>query len=104
MSTTTDLSQFGNRQRKMAEKLLKAWREQGLPEDFYDNEVSIMMNTSSGNVFLTNEDFEVAMMSEDLLESFYNCPICGHEGFLKDMDHNPDDKECQEYLNSIKGI
>jgi len=32
--TTTDLSNFGPRERNMAEKLLRAWREQGLPEDF----------------------------------------------------------------------
>ena len=32
--TTTDLSQFGYIERVEARKLLQAWEEQGLPEDF----------------------------------------------------------------------
>ena len=82
--TTTDFAKFGNREKELAEELLKVWREQGLPEDFYDDEVVIMMNTSSGNVFLTNSDYQVAMMAGDNLESFYHCPECGTEGFKDD--------------------
>jgi hypothetical protein len=99
--TTTDLTNFGYRERAMAEKLLKAWREDGLPEDFYKDEVVIMMNTHSGNVFLTNSDYEVAMMNGDMLESFYTCPQCGHEDFLEDMDHEPENEECTLYLEEI---
>jgi uncharacterized protein YqgQ len=102
--TTTDLSKFGHREREMAEELLRAWREQGLPKDFYDDEVTVMMNTFSGNVFLTNADYQVAMMNDDKLESFYSCPICGHEGFLNEMNHNEEDEECQEYLKAIKEV
>ena len=98
--TTTDLSRFGHRERILAEELLKAWREQGLPEDFYDDDVVIMFNTHSGNVFLTNSDFQAAMMNGEKLESFYVCPICGHEGFAEDMNHEGDE-DCQEYLQEI---
>ena len=100
--TTTNLADFGYREIEMVEELLKAWREQGLPKDFYNSDVVPMMNQSSGNVFLTNEDFQVAMMNGDTLESFYSCPICGHEGFLEEMEHGEDNEECQEYLKQIK--
>lgn len=100
---TTDLAEFGYRERKKIEELLKAWREQGSPEGFYGNEVTIMMNRNSGNVFLTNSEYQVAMMNSDNLESFYSCPYCSHEGFLEDMEHEPEDEECTRYLNEIKG-
>lgn len=98
---TSDLSKFGSRERYMMENLLKAWREQGLPEDFYNDGVTIMMNNNSGYVFLTNSDYQVAMLNGDTLESFYSCHICGHEGFLEEMGHGKDNNECTEYLESI---
>lgn len=69
--TTTNLSDFGYRELEMLEELLRAMREHGLPEDFYNNEVHPMMNQISGNVFLTNSEYQVAMMNGDKLESFY---------------------------------
>lgn len=72
----------------MAEELLKASREQGFPDDFDDNETTIMMNMNSGNVFFTNADYQVAMMNGDKLELFYSCPQCGNEGF-DDKDEYP---------------
>lgn len=103
--TTTDLSKFGYRERTIAERLLRAWREQGLPKPFYDGGgVTIMMNTYSGSVFLTNRDFQVAMMNGDKLELFYSCPICGHEGFLEEMGHEYNNPECEEYLRDIGAI
>lgn len=56
-TTTTDFSKFGYREREEAEQLLKASREQGFPDDFDDNETTIMFNMQSGNVFFTNADF-----------------------------------------------
>ncbi len=85
MTTTTDLTKFGSRERKMAEELLKAWREQGLPEDFYEEEVTIMFNTHSGYVFLTNSEFQVAMLNDDKLESFYTDFETGEEGFKDEL-------------------
>jgi hypothetical protein len=85
MTTTTDLTKFGHRERRIAENLLKAWREQGLPEDFYENEVSIMFNTNSGYVFLTNSEYQVAMLNGGVLESFYADSKTGEEGFLEDL-------------------
>ncbi len=80
--TTTDFSKFGYREREEARDLLTASIEHGFPEDFNDEGVTIMFNTHSGNVFFTNEDYQVAMMTyEGKLESFYSCPQCGNEGF-----------------------
>lgn len=83
--TINDFSKFGYRERKMAEQLLSAWNEQGLPEDFINDEVSIIMNTHSGNVFLTNSEFQVAMMNGDRLESFYTDFETGEEGFKDEL-------------------
>lgn len=102
MSTTTDISKFGVRERSMLKDLLVAWNNQGLPADFNENEVVPMFNMDSGNVFLTNSDYQVAMMNGDDLESFYSCPNCGHEGFKKDMAHGEDDKDCKQYLKDIE--
>ena len=83
--TTTDFSRFGSREREMAEELLKAWREQGLPDDFDNDSVVIMMNFYSGNVFLTNTEYQVAMMNDDTLESFYTDFETGEEGFKEEL-------------------
>ena len=83
--TTTNLSDFGYRELAMLEELLKAMREQGLPDDFYDEEVHPMMNQNSGNVFLTNSEYQVAMMNGDKLESWYFLSYHGNEGFLDEL-------------------
>ena len=83
--TTTDLSRFSSRERHLAEELLKALRLQGLHEGFSDEEVCVMMNIQSGYVFLTNSEFQVAMMNGDKLEVFYTDFETGEEGFLEDL-------------------
>ena len=105
--TTTNLAEFGHREREMATDLLNAWREQGLPEDFYDEDVRIMMNFNSGNVFLTNGDYQVAMLNGDKLESFYSLPYSGNEGFLEDFENYTEDdlhSDDWEYLQQIKEL
>ena len=83
--TTTNLSDFGYRELAILEELLKAMREQGLPKDFYNEEVHPMMNQLSGNVFLTNSDYQVAMLNGEKLESFYFLSYHGNEGFLDEL-------------------
>lgn len=101
MTTTTDLANFGFLELKQLELLLTAFREQGFPADFTPGQVHPEMNQNSGYVFLTNEDYQVAMLNGDKLESFYSCPYCGHEGFKEKMDHGTD-AYCKEYYESIK--
>ena len=96
MTTTTDLTDFGFRELRMAAELLTAYCEQ--PPEFLTDGVHLMMNTHSGYVFLTDEDFNVAMMTGGKLEQWHWCPDCGAEGFTGDM---PDEECCQRYLQEV---
>ena len=98
---TQDLSKFGYREKDMAGDLLKAHCTNNDVTRYLGDGVSVEFNPMSGNVFLVDEDYNVAMMNGDKLEDFFSCPICGHEGFLEEMVHGDDDEECQEYLKSI---
>lgn len=94
---TSDLSQFGSSERREVVQLLTAWDKQGLPVDFDESGVLPMMNRNSGCVFLTNSDYQVAMMNGNHLETWYSCPNCGHEGFNEDCKLNEGGcNECNE--------
>ena len=97
MRTTTDLTDFGFHELRMAAELLTAYCEQ--PPKFLTDGVRTMMNTHSGFVFLTDEDFNVAMMNGDKLEQFFSCPECGAEGFAEDMSNKPC---CRDYLGEAR--
>ena len=62
MSTTTKLEDFGFRELKMAGELLSAYKDynKDKTEYFDSNEVHVMFNQNSGNVFLTNANYDVA--------------------------------------------
>lgn len=98
--TTTDLSKFGWREWHLARQLLDAMIDKGLPNDFENDGVHLMFNMNSGHVFLTNSEFQVAMMNGDKLESFYTCPECGHEGFADEI-REYDAACCKEMLEGI---
>lgn len=85
--TTTNFADFGWRERKMAAELLVASCEQGFPDNFEDDEVQIMMNQNSGNVFFTNSEYQVCMMNGTDLEMFYTTPYHGHEGFADELQY-----------------
>ncbi|MDD2627803.1 MAG: hypothetical protein PHD20_02835 [Clostridia bacterium] len=105
--TTTNLADFGWRERKLAAELLTVSCEQGFPDDFEDEEVIIMFNRNSGSVFFTNAEFQVAMMNGDKLESFYTTPYNGHEGFADELkaeyEQNSEDwhEDDIQYLKDI---
>jgi hypothetical protein len=82
---TSDLSKFGERELHKLKRLIEALEKQGLPDDFYDSEVKIMLNTFSEKVFLTNSEYQVAMLNGDKLESWYFLSYYGNEGFLDDL-------------------
>ena len=95
-TTTTNLADFGPCERHMAARLLDA----AFPEGFYDSGVTIMLNRESGNVFLTNEDYQVAMFNGDKLELFHSLPYGGAEGFLGDLfeENSPDELNSDDTL------
>jgi len=99
---TCDLSRFGYRELQEAAKLLTAYCEEASTAFFLGDNVQLCFNTNSGYVFLTDEDYNVGMLNDEgKISQWHSCPICSFEGFLEDMQHNPDDKECQEYLTQI---
>lgn len=78
---TRYLNGFGWRELDLATDILNAMKEDGLPDNFEDDEVQLEFNPNSGNVFLVNAEFQSAMMNGDTLEIFYQCGNCGAEGF-----------------------
>ena len=82
---TVDFSDFGWRERKMAAKLLTASCAQGLPDEFEEDGIKIMFNTSSGRVFFTNADGDMCAMNCDKLEMWWTTPYYGHEGFAEEL-------------------
>jgi hypothetical protein len=93
-TVTNDLSRFGFRELKMAAELLTAYTTGGKP-DFLGDGVAVWMNSLSGNVFLSDEDFNVGMMNGDKLEQFHSCPNCGHEGFAENIEGGWNEEEGQ---------
>lgn len=101
MTTTTDLSKFRRDELRELEFILRAWREHGLPSDFNNDEVVPMFNQSSGWVFLTNSDYQCAILDEGKLVSHYSCPECGHEGVKTEMYDG--DSCCIDYMDEVCG-
>ncbi|NDD55334.1 hypothetical protein EBZ39_15980 [bacterium] len=94
-------------ERRQVLKILKAWDENGLPEQFYDNRVRFGFNRNSGFVFLVNDDYQCAMLKGGKLEHFYSSPYDGVEGFFEDLvlefkEMHPDDQEW--FLDVAKGL
>ena len=109
---TEDLADFGYREQEEAKNLFQAWRESGLPVDFWNNGVRIAFNMNSGYVFLTNSEYQVAMCEtneQDQLElySFYSSPYEGKEGSFDELleeykEMHPEDQEWfQEIADNI---
>ena len=106
---TNDLTKFGTRELREAGKLLIAYADN--PPDFLSDGVQVwfykegwphaLANNNSGYVFLSDEDFNVAMLNNGKLEQWFSCSNCGHEGFKEDMKHGWGDKDCDEYLKEI---
>ena len=106
---TEDLADFGYREQEEAKNLFQAWRESGLPVDFWNNGVKIGFNMNSGYVFLTNSDYQVAMCTtneQDQLElySFYTSPYEGKEGSFDELleeykEMHPEDQEWFQQLS-----
>ena len=92
--TTTDLAKFGGRELREAAELLAAYCDGARPADFDADGVTVMFNTHSGMVFLTNDECQVAVSDgQGDLASFYVSPYEGHEGTLFDL-RNDFDRDC----------
>jgi len=67
---------------------------------FLGDGIEVFFNTSSGFVFLSDEDCNVAIMSGDVLVDFVSCPNCGNEDTLPDFDF--EDDCCQEFKKELE--
>jgi len=94
---TSDLAKFGYRELEIASRLLSAYVKE---PDILGNGVQVFMNMHSGYVFLSDEDYNTAMMNGDKLEIYYCCSECGDEGFLEDLAGN---HHLDEYGTLIHG-
>jgi hypothetical protein len=99
---TTDLSLFGYRELQMAIELLKAFKEVKTEIDFLGDGIKLMMNTSSGNVFLTDDDFNVAMMNGEKIQQWLTCSNCGKEDFKEELTLN-DNGLCEDCTSKDNG-
>lgn len=104
---TENIGDFGARELELAKKLLEAAKK-GYPSDFdYDSGTKLAFNRNSGEVFLTNDDYQVCIEAGGDLYSFYYTPYSGHEGMLVDLIYDyrnyPDqwDDEDIEYLKDL---
>lgn len=100
---TTDFSDFGYREIAMARDLLDAYVKNNNTR-FLGDGLQVAMNRNSGYVFLTDEDYNVAMAVNGALEDWFSSPYEGREGFFDDLAEEYDDMhpEDQEWFDSIK--
>jgi hypothetical protein len=77
---TTDLSRFDHRELDMAFETLKAYRNQR-PE-FLGEGLVLTVNTYSGQVFLSDNDYNTGLLDEGVIKPLITCSTCGKEGFL----------------------
>ena len=98
---TNDLSDFGAREKSMAGELLSVLGTYKDKTKYLGDNVQVYMNFNSGNVFLSDEDYNVAMMNGDVLEDFHTCPNCGGEEVASDFREYNTDECCQEYADDL---
>jgi len=102
---TENLADFGFRELKEAGKLLTAISN-GLPDDFDIEGIKVAFNQNSGYVFLTNSEYQVAMVDDEEgnLYSFYSTPYEGREGCFEELMDEYDDMvdEDKEFMNDLK--
>ncbi|HUD45167.1 MAG TPA: hypothetical protein VMR41_06490 [Patescibacteria group bacterium] len=98
---TADFSQFGIRELIFAQRLIKAYTEEGA--DFLNSGITINFNTHSGYVFLSDDDYNVGVLDEEEthIVQFFSCPECGYEGTQHDAisegkDFNTNDGFCSK--------
>lgn len=89
--TTTDLEKFGGRELRMARDLLVAYCDSDRNRtEYLGSGVTVMLNRHSGKVFLTDEDYNVAMTRGGDLIDWLTCGYCGHEDFADEIADDED--------------
>jgi hypothetical protein len=85
---TNDLSKYGYRELDEAGKLLMAYAKNGA--DYMGDGITLNFNTLSGFVFLSDEDYNVAVLNDEgELEQFVTCGECGEEDVVSAIIIDP---------------
>lgn len=87
-----DISMMGYREMSEVAELLTAYSNNPDRRDI----TKIGFNMNSGNVFLLNDDYDCYMMNNGHLEQWFNCSYCGNEGFMEDIETEPNNHICSE--------
>jgi len=96
---TEDYGKFGYREKAIAKDLIQALNDKKTPDDFELIGVRVGFNMMSGNVFLTNDEYQVCMIDDrGNLYSFYSLMYEGLEGDFDELleqyeDMHPEDQE-----------
>jgi len=93
---TRDLSKFGLREIGITAELLTRYanghQSWASDQDELGDGVAVEFNPNSGNVFLVDEDYRVAMLNDNgKLENWVNCSNCGAEEFRGELPLDADD-------------
>lgn len=90
-----DFTGFGYRELDMAGALLNAIAKDGIPQELeLSLPIKIAFNANSGNVFLTDEEFNVVMENENgEMENWLFCGECGHEDFKSEFTKGENENE-----------
>jgi hypothetical protein len=101
--TTTDLAKYGHRELDLASNLLGIFKTEKDRTKFFSHDgVRVFFNLYSTEVFLTNSEYDVAMVNEEgFLTDYMTCPECGYEGFEEDFKTDLVSKCCKDYIASI---
>ena len=114
MSLTTDISKMDLSE---VTDMLTAFQQGNTTKAFhamwYADETVPTLNEESGYCFLTNSDYQVAMMNEDKLSMFISCGECGREEFEQDWTYEeriieskkvypPTCEGCKQIVKDIK--
>lgn len=87
-----DFCGFGYRELDLAADLLKKQADE--PADFLGDDIKVCFNANSGMVFLSDEDYNVAVEENGKLVQFFTCPECGAEG--TDLKINSENDGCDQ--------
>jgi hypothetical protein len=104
---TTDISKMDLSE---VTPMLTAYQEENTTRAFRamwcDDGTIPTLNQESGYCFLTNEEYQVAMMNEGKLSMFINCGECGREDFEQDWvwtyKDNHDSSKCEGCKEVVK--
>ena len=103
---TTDISKMNLSE---VTEMLTAFQQENTTRAFkamwYDEDTIPTLNQESGYCFLTNSDYQVAMMNEGKLSMFINCSECGREEYEQDWDLESGlttCKGCKEVVKMLK--